>query len=246
MRTPSPKHNSQLQMPIHYGSSPPKAYGSKINVNGDFGTVARGNGVVLDKSLLCKALFDAGRTAICVCLPRRFGKTFNLSVLEEFFNVLHGDDAAVVNGAIDKKAAHHNRDMALDLYKLLQSTLVDTFCGKCIVLLDEYDTPLIDIRGKAWEEDAKKNYINLLNFIFKDNRNLRAGVLVGVHYVELSDLYSGANNIDVLPLTVMEECRQDTGQTDGTELDCFGELFAFTKPEVEALVNEVHQKYPAI
>ncbi|KAJ2848993.1 hypothetical protein IWW36_002952 [Coemansia brasiliensis] len=136
--------------------------------------------------------------------------------------------------------------IALNLYRLLQLTLTDTFRGKCIVLLDEYDTPLIDIRGKSWEEDAKKDYINLLNFIFKDNRGLHTGVLVGVHYVELSDLYSGANNIDVLPLTIMEECRQDTGQADGTELDCFGELFAFTKPEVEALVNEVHQQYPAI
>ncbi|KAJ2841846.1 hypothetical protein IWW36_006120, partial [Coemansia brasiliensis] len=136
--------------------------------------------------------------------------------------------------------------MALSLYRLLQLTLTDTFRSKCIVLLDEYDTPLIDIRGKSWEEDAKKDYINLLNFIFKDNHSLHTGVLVGVHYVELSDLYSGANNIDVLPLTVMEECRQGTGQTDGTELDCFGELFAFTKPEVEVLVNEVHQKYPAI
>ncbi|KAJ2848178.1 hypothetical protein IWW36_003455 [Coemansia brasiliensis] len=220
MRTPSPKHSSQLQMPMHYSSSLPKAYGSKINVNGDFGTVARGNGVVLDKSLLCKALFDAGRTAICVCLPRRFEKTFNLSVLEEFFNVLHGKDAAVVNGTIDKETAYRN------CLKLFGGSL----------LLENY--------RKFFDENFCK--FPVIRVSMKDNEELRAGVLVGVHYVELSDLYSGANNIDVLPLTIMEECRQDTGQADETGLNYFGELFAFTKPEVEVLVDEVHQQYPAI
>ncbi|KAJ2849564.1 hypothetical protein IWW36_002539 [Coemansia brasiliensis] len=220
MRTPSPKHSSQLQIPMHYSSSPPKAYGSKINVNGDFGTVARGNGVVLDKSLLCKALFDAGRTAICVCLPRRFGKTFNLSVLEEFFNILHGKDATVVNGVVDNETARCNR------LKLFGGSL----------LLENY--------REFFDENFCK--FPVIRISMKDNEDLRAGVLVGVHYVELSDLYSGANNIDVLPLTIMEERRQDTRQTDGTGLDYFGELFAFTRPEVEVLVNKVHQQYPAI
>ncbi|KAJ2850834.1 hypothetical protein IWW36_001558 [Coemansia brasiliensis] len=204
MRTPSPKHSNQLQMSVHYSSPPPKAYGSKINVNGGFGTVARGNGVVLDKSLLCKALFNADRTAICVCLPRRFGKTFNLSVLEEFFNVLHGDD--------DAEAARRNR---LKLFK--GSLLLENHC-------------------EFFDENFCK--FPVIRISMKDNRNLRAGVLIGVHYVELSDLYSGANNTDnagKIPDKLMEP-----------ELDYFGELFAFTKSEVEVLVNKVYQQYPTI
>ncbi|KAJ2641211.1 hypothetical protein IW137_003167, partial [Coemansia sp. RSA 1287] len=44
-----------------------------------------------------------------VCLPSHFGKTFNLSVIEEFFNVVTCQDAEPVNGSIDKAAGRANR-----------------------------------------------------------------------------------------------------------------------------------------
>ncbi|KAJ2671448.1 hypothetical protein IWW42_003407 [Coemansia sp. RSA 1085] len=200
MRTPPPNSRSRLQK--QHNLSPSKVYGNRIEVNGDFGTVARGNGVVLDKSLLCKALFDAGRTAICVCLPRRFGKTFNLSVLEEFFNIPHGEDAAAVNGIIDIEVARCSR------LKLFEGSL------------------LMENHPEFFEENFCKFPVIRIS-------------------MKLGDLSSGANNINALPLTVMEERKRVIEETNGAKLKYFGELFAFTKPEVEALVSSVHQKYAA-
>ncbi|KAJ1913794.1 hypothetical protein LPJ71_002443 [Coemansia sp. S17] len=78
-------------------------------VGGDFGHIARKNGLIVDKMLICKALIDYNVEAICVCLPRRFGKTFNLSIVEEFFNVVTSNDVKPVDGAFDLEASRTER-----------------------------------------------------------------------------------------------------------------------------------------
>ncbi|KAJ2219742.1 hypothetical protein IW143_002551, partial [Coemansia sp. RSA 520] len=110
---PLNNHNLPQQVVQQASSSPVKVHGTIINVSGDFGRVARQGGIVLDKSLLCKALFDTP-APIRVCLPRRFGKTFNLSVIEEFFNVVTCKDAKLVDGNVDKAAGCANR---MELFK---------------------------------------------------------------------------------------------------------------------------------
>ncbi|KAJ1850567.1 hypothetical protein LPJ76_006387, partial [Coemansia sp. RSA 638] len=112
--TPPNNRNVQQQILQRANSSPTKVHGTIINVSGDFGTIARQRGIVLDKSLLCKALFDTPSAPIRVCLPRRFGKTFNLSVIEEFFNVVTSKDAEPVDGSIDKAAGRANRMKLFD------------------------------------------------------------------------------------------------------------------------------------
>ncbi|KAJ2774058.1 hypothetical protein IWQ57_000999 [Coemansia nantahalensis] len=43
-------------------------------------------GFIVDKSLTCKALLETPGSAVRICLPRRFGKTFNLWAIAQFFN----------------------------------------------------------------------------------------------------------------------------------------------------------------
>ncbi|KAJ2529963.1 hypothetical protein IWW43_004599 [Coemansia sp. RSA 1935] len=271
---PLNNHNLPQQVVQQASSSPVKVHGTIINVSGDFGRVARQGGIVLDKSLLCKALFDTP-APIRVCLPRRFGKTFNLSVIEEFFNVITCQDAEPVNGSIDKAAGRANRmelfkdsllrgehpeffeehfcktpvirinmkkvewdtsakrawsnleaaidevdsvhkqpgewenngEIALYLYETLEKAVASAYSTKCIVLLDEYNIPLVNIRNKPWEKSARSAYISLLNYIFKHTETLNANAMGIVSYNK------------------------------------FGELFAFTQAEVEALVEKV-QKNP--
>ncbi|KAJ2277953.1 hypothetical protein EV176_001940, partial [Coemansia sp. RSA 451] len=338
---PLNNHNLPQQVVQQASSSPVKVHGTIINVSGDFGRVARQGGIVLDKSLLCKALFDTP-APIRVCLPRRFGKTFNLSVIEEFFNVITCQDAEPVNGSIDKAAGRANRmelfkdsllrgehpeffeehfcktpvirinmkdtrvssvggfykalaksvcriaeiwhsdakkvewdtsakrawsnleaaidevdsvhkqpgewenngEIALYLYETLEKAVASAYSTKCIVLLDEYNIPLVNIRNKPWEKSARSAYISLLNYIFKDNPNTLTGVLVGVHEIELDDLGSGPNNIVTLALTVPKHTETLNANAMGiVSYNKFGELFAFTQAEVEALVEKV-QKNP--
>ncbi|KAJ2121507.1 hypothetical protein IW147_004182, partial [Coemansia sp. RSA 720] len=78
-----------------------------------------------------------------------------------------------------------------------------------------------------------------------DNPNTRTGVLVGVHEIELGDLGSGPNNIVTLALTVLSHTEALDANAMGIDsFDKFGELFAFTQPEVEALVEKVLEKNP--
>ncbi|KAJ2537919.1 hypothetical protein GGF49_006186, partial [Coemansia sp. RSA 1853] len=78
-----------------------------------------------------------------------------------------------------------------------------------------------------------------------DNPNTRTGVLVGVHEIELGDLGSGPNNIETLALTVLKHTEAlDTNARIMVSYDKFGELFAFTQPEVQALVDKVLEKNP--
>ncbi|KAJ2146633.1 hypothetical protein J3F82_004893 [Coemansia sp. RSA 637] len=250
---PLNNYNLPQQVVQQASSSPVKVHGTIINVSGDFGRVARQGGIVLDKSLLCKALFDTP-APIRVCLPRRFGKTFNLSVIEEFFNVITCKDAKLVDGNVDKAAGRANRmelfkdsllrgehpeffeehfcktpvirinmkdtrvssvggiaeiwhsdakkvewdtsakrawsnleaaidevdlahkqpggwesngEIALYLYEALEKAVASAYSTKCIVLLDEYDIPLVGIRNTSWEKSARSAYIGLLSYIFK-------------------------------------------------------------------------------
>ncbi|KAJ2664095.1 hypothetical protein IW148_002153 [Coemansia sp. RSA 1199] len=336
--------NEQQQAVQQSSSSLTKVHGNIINVSGDFGRVARQGGMVVDKSLLCKALFDT-HAPIRVCLPRRFGKTFNLSVIEEFFNVVTCEDAKPLEGTIDEAAGRTNRmklfngsllheehlkffekhfcktpvirinmknvaatslggfyemlagsiydtadiwlsnakevewdpsakrawdkleaaidevdsahkqpggwetngEIALYLYKVLERAVKRAYRTSCIILLDEYDIPLVKIRNKPWEESARSVYIGLLNYMFKDNPNVRTGVLVGVHEIELNDLGSGPNNIETLALTVPKHTEALNANAMGIDsYDEFGELFAFTQPEVQALVEKAREKNPRL
>ncbi len=44
------------------------------------------NGYIIDKTLLIKEVIDNGHQVILAPRPRRFGKTFNLSMLRYFFD----------------------------------------------------------------------------------------------------------------------------------------------------------------
>ncbi|KAJ2003257.1 hypothetical protein GGI04_003033 [Coemansia thaxteri] len=100
--------------------SPTKVAGSRVSVGGDFGTIARRDGLIVDKTPLCYRLFEDVNEAACVCLPRRFGKTFNLSIVEEFFNVVAVDDVRSPSGRVDAVAGKAAR------FELFENSLLLT------------------------------------------------------------------------------------------------------------------------
>ncbi|KAJ2162441.1 hypothetical protein GGF46_000682 [Coemansia sp. RSA 552] len=80
-----------------------KVHGDRIRTGGDFGATIRRNGIVVDKSLICRVFWEDRAKAVCVHLPRRFGKTFNLSIIEEFFNVVTMRDMPRGSASFDKE-----------------------------------------------------------------------------------------------------------------------------------------------
>ncbi|KAI8318059.1 hypothetical protein GQ54DRAFT_336495 [Martensiomyces pterosporus] len=90
--------------------APSKVSGTRIQIGSDFGVMARNTGIIVDKTLIFKVFLKPGRAPVCVCLPRRFGKTFNLSTIEELLNMANNSDAHPVNGHIDVQARHQARE----------------------------------------------------------------------------------------------------------------------------------------
>ncbi|KAI8318128.1 hypothetical protein GQ54DRAFT_314777 [Martensiomyces pterosporus] len=99
------------------GSTPTgaaKVSGTRIQTGSDFGVMTRNTGIIVDKTLTCKAFVKRGRAPVCVSLPRRFGKTFNLSTIEEFLNVANSSDTHPVNGQMDEQACHQAHERLFD------------------------------------------------------------------------------------------------------------------------------------
>ena len=103
------------------------------------------------------------------------------------------------------------------------------FNKKVIILVDEYDAPIINAFRNSNFDFEKKYYNNVINFmqtflgsVFKGNEeNLQKGLLTGVMRVGKESLFSKWNNLDVFPITSKY----------------FSEYFGFTEKETKDLLS---------
>ncbi|KAJ2748742.1 hypothetical protein IWQ56_007383, partial [Coemansia nantahalensis] len=102
---PQPGHNSSGQ------PAPPqtRVVGKRMAIGEDFLETSNRGGFIVDKTLTCKALLESPDKAVRICLPRRFGKTFNLSVIAQFFNPVTVHDCLGGAGESHFKEAHGRR-----------------------------------------------------------------------------------------------------------------------------------------
>ncbi|OAD21659.1 hypothetical protein THIOM_002568, partial [Candidatus Thiomargarita nelsonii] len=93
---------------------------------------------------------------------------------------------------------------------------------RVIVLLDEYDTPIHAGHEYGYYEEIVVFMLNLLSGALKDNTDLEKGVVTGILPLVFNSIFSGLNNLDVLPLLRPEF------------QDCFG----FLVPELKQLSED--------
>ncbi len=74
------------------------------------------------------------------------------------------------------------------------------FNKKVIILLDEYDAPLLESYVHGYYEEAIVFFKSFIGKTFKSNSNLEKGVLTGVSRVSKESIFSEANNIQVFTL----------------------------------------------
>jgi len=72
---------------------------------------------------------------------------------------------------------------------------------KVIVLLDEYDAPIMESYLKGFYEEVIEFVRQLFSSTFKDNLNLKKGIITGVLRVSKEGMFSDANNIKVYNTT---------------------------------------------
>jgi CheY-like chemotaxis protein len=110
--------------------------------------------------------------------------------------------------------------------RLLTSYLYDYYKKHVILLIDEYDTPILSARKYGYYEEAIGFFRNFLSGALKDNRYLQKGVLTGILRIAKESVFSDLNNLDVFSLT------------DSIMFDKFG----FTEKELDHTLE--HFKMP--
>lgn len=114
----------------------------------------------------------------------------------------------------DETAAQAIRQLCEWLYRY--------FGKKCIILLDEYDTPMQEAyMGGFWDELTA--YIRaLFNNTFKSNPYLERGIMTGITRVSKESIFSDLNNLNIVTTTSPE----------------YVSSFGFTEQEVFSAMDE--------
>ncbi len=107
--------------------------------------------------------------------------------------------------------------------RLLSAQLDQHYGEKVIILIDEYDAPILSGYSNGYYQEIISFMRNFLSGGLKDNQHLFKGVLTGILRVAKESIFSGLNNLAVHTLLDEE----------------FNACFGFTEEEVAALL-EVH------
>jgi len=79
--------------------------------------------------------------------------------------------------------------------KILAKILYKKYNKKVIVLIDEYDSPLVSAYLKGYYEKAKDFFKTFYSLVMKDNSYLQMGVMTGIIRVIKAGIFSDLNNL---------------------------------------------------
>ena len=89
----------------------------------------------------------------------------------------------------------------IDLYdlggtlKLLTKILYEKYNKKVVVLIDEYDAPLVSAYHNKYYDNAKDFFKTFYSSVLKDNTYLQMGVMTGIIRVIKAGIFSDLNNL---------------------------------------------------
>jgi hypothetical protein len=142
----------------------------------------------------------------------RHKEVLNLLALEEI-------EQKQLNNILDESATQVDIE---ESFKLLSKLLTKAHNQKCIILIDEYDTPIQTAFLKGYYEEMMGFFKTFMGTVLKDNDvNLYKAVLTGILRISKESIFSDLNNIKVYTL-----------------LDNpFSDKFGFTSNEVKAMLK---------
>ena len=120
--------------------------------------------------------------------------------------------------------------VTIDMDDATAALSINTLCGwlyryygkKCIVLLDEYDTPMQEAYVNGFWDELVAYTRALFNNTFKTNSSLERAVMTGITRVSKESIFSDLNNLTVVTTTS----------------DRYAKSFGFTEEEVFAAMDE--------
>ena len=106
--------------------------------------------------------------------------------------------------------------------KFLNRLLSSHYKEKAIILIDEYDTPLVSAYENSYYDEAIVFFKNLYSSAMKDNEYLKFGVMTGILRIAKEGIFSGLNNL--LVKSIMDKK--------------YSQYFGFTEEETLSAVEE--------
>ena len=111
----------------------------------------------------------------------------------------------------------------LDLTKYLY----EYYGKKVVVLIDEYNQPIIDSYVKGYYQEAISFFKTFYGVVLKDNNYLEMGIMTGILRVAKENIFSGLNNLRVH--TILD--------------NRFTEYFGITESEIEKALKDFNLEF---
>ena len=111
---------------------------------------------------------------------------------EDLYNELGEFDKPIFKKIATKDVELEDLKEAL---KILAKILYKKYNKKVIVLIDEYDSPLVSAYINGYYENAKDFFKTFYSIVLKDNNYLQMGVLTGIIRVIKAGIFSDLNNL---------------------------------------------------
>ena len=105
--------------------------------------------------------------------------------------------------------------------------LYEYYGKKVVVLIDEYDQPIIDSYIKGYYDKTISFFKSFYGLVLKDNEYLEMGVMTGILRVAKENIFSGLNNLEVHTILDSE----------------FTEYFGIMEDEVENALKDFNLEY---
>ena len=115
-----------------------------------------------------------------------------LSEYEYLLNELTGVSFENLKNIIYKEAGIDDLTTTL---KFLTKILYEKYNKKIVVLVDEYDSPLVSAYINGYYEKAKNFFKTFYSLVLKDNNYLQMGILTGIIRVIKAGIFSDLNNL---------------------------------------------------
>ena len=158
-----------------------------------FSRLVEGNYYFVDKTLMIKEFLDRGTDVTLITRPRRFGKTINMSMMAEFFDITK-DSKKIFNGTKIMEtpyAAEINQYPTIFISfadaKRDKETVVSTIRTQIQNQWDKYDFVFENLKGFK-----KTNYERLYEVLADNNKNNLKGIDDAISFLmEIMEDYYG-------------------------------------------------------
>ena len=111
--------------------------------------------------------------------------------------------------------------------KFLSKILKDFYGKNVVLIMDEYDTPIISAYEYGYYDEIITFFRPFLSSVLKDNEHLQMGIMTGILRVAKEGIFSGLNNLSVY--TILD--------------DKYSDFFGLTENEVEKSLLDFQMDY---